>query len=380
MSDKNLALMGYGDFMQANLKRVMELQPLWTHVKNTAMDERGKLVRHSGPDWLETFSEQIAREVGVPLEDLLLEGRDGTGPKTEVPWFRFSSESHSPSATIGWYCVYLFDTQGENAYLCLSHGSTDWEGGNFIPRPLDELRAHAEWARTVLAVKRLKRNDIIENIQLFSRRSGLGPAYEASTALAVKYPQNGIPDDAQLKDDVLFFASLLGDLYRREMQIPIPIGVPPEIQELDDAVAKAAGKKGRGGQGFRLNVAHRKAIELRAMDLAKLELESRGCVNIRNTSQGNPFDYQCSLDGDEIFVEVKGTTSSGEVVILTRGEVELHREKFPRNMLILVHGIQLTGESFDIATGGEVRVLSPWTISDDSLKVVAYNYTTNFVD
>ena len=36
--------MGYGDFMQANLKRVMELQPLWTHVKNTAMDERGKLV------------------------------------------------------------------------------------------------------------------------------------------------------------------------------------------------------------------------------------------------------------------------------------------------------------------------------------------------
>ena len=179
--------------------------------------------------------------MGIPLEDLLLEGRDGTGPKTEVPWFRFSSESHSPSATIGWYCVYLFDTQGENAYLCLSHGSTDWEGGNFIPRPLDELRAHAEWARTVLAVKRLKRTDIIENIELFSRRSGLGPAYEASTALAVKYPQNGIPDDAQLKDDVLFFASLLGDVYRREMQIPIPIGVPPEIQELDDAVAKAAG-------------------------------------------------------------------------------------------------------------------------------------------
>lgn len=171
---------------------------------------------------------------------------------------------------------------------------------------------------------------------------------------------------------------MLGDIYRSEMQIPIPIGVPPEIQELDDAVAKAAGKKGRRGQGFRLNSVQRKAIELRAMDLAKLELESRGCLNIRNTSQGNPFDYQCILDGDEIFVEVKGTASSGDVVILTRGEVELHREKFPRNMLILVHGIQLTGESFDIATGGEVRVSSPWAISDDALKVVAYNYTTNF--
>jgi len=176
---------------------------------------------------------------------------------------------------------------------------------------------------------------------------------------------------------VLLFASMLGDIYRSEMQVPIPIGVPPEIQELDDAVARAAGKKGRRGQGFRLNGAQRKAIELRAMDLAKLELASRGCLNIRDTSQGNPFDYQCILDGDEIFVEVKGTASSGDVVILTRGEVELHREKFPQNMLILVYEIQLTGESLDIATGGQVRVLSPWTISDDALKVVAYNYTTN---
>ena len=355
----------------------MELQPLWTHVKTPEMDERGKLVRHSGPDWLETFSERIAREVGIPPEDLLLEGRDGTGPKTEVPWFRFSSESHSPSATIGWYCVYLFDTQGENAYLCLSHGSTDWEGGNFNPRPLEELRAYAQWARTSLAAKRAERADIIDNIELFSRRSKLGPAYEASTAFAIKYPQNAIPDNSQLRDDALFFASMLADIYRLEITVPVPIGIPPEIQELDDAVAKAAGKKGRSSQGFRLNSSHRKAIELRAMELAKVELISRGCVNIRDTSQGNPFDYQCTLAGEEIFVEVKGTVSSGDVVILTRGEVELHRGKFPNSMLVLVHGIQLTGENFDQAISGAVQVTSPWAIAEDSLTVVAYNYKTS---
>ena len=355
----------------------MELQPLWTHVKTPEMDERGKLVRHSGPDWLETFSERIAREVGIPPEDLLLEGRDGTGPKTEVPWFRFSSESHSPSATIGWYCVYLFDTQGENAYLCLSHGSTDWEGGAFVTRPLEELNALASWARIKLDAKRGSRTDLIEKIELHSRRSDLGPAYEASTAFAFKYSLNTIPDNEQLEADVLFLAALLGEIYQLEMQGPVAVGIPPEIQELDDAVAKAAGKKGRSSQGFRLNSTHRKAIELRAMELAKVELISRGCVNIRDTSQGNPFDYQCTLAGEEIFVEVKGTVSSGDVVILTRGEVELHRGKFPNNMLVLVHGIQLTGENFDQAISGAVQVTSPWAIAEDSLTVVAYNYKTS---
>lgn len=362
--------------MQASLKRVMELQPNWTHKNTPEMVERGRLVRDSGPAWLRTFKEKIAGAIGIPSEDLRLEGRDGTGEKTEVPWFRFSSDAKSPSATVGWYCVYLFDTQGESSYLCLSHGSTDWEGGAFVTRPLEELNALASWARIKLDAKRGSRTDLIENIELHSRRSDLGPAYEASTAFAFRYSLNTIPDNEQLEADVLFLAALLGDIYQLEMQGPVAVGIPPEIQELDDAVAKAAGKKGRSSQGFRLNSTHRKAIELRAMELAKVELISRGCGNIRNTSQGNPFDYQCTLAGNEIFVEVKGTVSSGDVVILTRGEVELHSRKFPNNMLVLVHGIQLTGENFDHAIGGAVKVTFPWAIAEDSLTVVAYNYKT----
>ena len=71
---------------------------------------------------------------------------------------------------------------------------------------------------------------------------------------------------------------------------------------------------------------------------------------------------------------VKGTVSQGEVVILTRGEVEIHNEKFPNNMLIIVHGIQLTGENNDQAFGGILKVLSPWEIKSDALTVIAYNY------
>ena len=360
--------------MQQIMKRIMQLQPDWTHKNTPEMDERGRLVRHSGPAWLQTFAEKIASEIGIPTDDLLLEGRDGTGEKTEVPWFRFSSDAKSPSATVGWYCVYLFDTQGESAYLCLSHGSTDWEGGAFVTRPLEELNALASWARSKLAGKRGSRNDLIENIQLHSRRSDLGPAYEASTAFAFRYSLNTIPDNGQLEADVLFLAALLGDIYQLEIQVPVPVGIPPEVQELDDAVSKAAGKKGRSGQGFRLNIAQRLAIESRAMELAKMELESRGFSDIRNTSKGKPFDYQCKSSGTDFYVEVKGTVSSGEVVILTRGEVEIHNKKFPNNMLIIVHGIQLTGENNDQAFEGIVKVISPWEIKSDSLTVIAYNY------
>ena len=133
--------------MREILAEILDLQPHWTSIKNDAMARRGELVRHAGPDWLRQFSADLANAIGIPIEDLGLEGRDGTGPKTEVPWFRFYSKERSPSATIGWYCVYLFDTDGHRAFLTLGHGSTDWTGVDFKPRPHAELAALADWAR-----------------------------------------------------------------------------------------------------------------------------------------------------------------------------------------------------------------------------------------
>lgn len=79
--------------MRETLKRVAELQPQWSHKNNAEMQERGQLVRHAGPDWLGAFSTDLAEAIGIPPDDLIVEGRDGTGPKTEVPWFRFGSRS-----------------------------------------------------------------------------------------------------------------------------------------------------------------------------------------------------------------------------------------------------------------------------------------------
>ena len=91
--------------MRETLERVARLQPKWSFQINAEMQERGQLVRHGGPDWLGSFSSDLAEASGIPLDDLIVEGRDGTGPKTEVPWFRFGRRFRSSSATIGWYCV-----------------------------------------------------------------------------------------------------------------------------------------------------------------------------------------------------------------------------------------------------------------------------------
>jgi|LakMenE18May11ns_1017448.scaffolds.fasta_scaffold9397582_2 hypothetical protein len=123
-----------------------------------------------------------------------------------------------------------------------------------------------------------------------------------------------------------------------------------------------------------MNLEQRKAIEMHAMKLAKEELELRGYGSIANTSSNKPYDYHCILNGEEVFVEVKGTTSNGDAIILTRGEVELHKSRFPNNVLILVSEIVLTGEDRTIAGGGKLMFHGPWSIDDDTLTVIGYTY------
>ena len=60
--------------------------------------------------------------------------------------------------------------------------------------------------------------------------------------------------------------------------------------------------------------------------------------------------------------------------ILTRGEVELHKSRFPNNVLVLVSEIVLTGEDKTIGDGGNVSFHGPWTIHEDSLTVIGYTY------
>jgi hypothetical protein len=147
---------------------------------------------------------------------------------------------------MGWYCVYLFDTTGETAYLTIGHGSTEWTGTDFKPRPTEELQALAVWARTKMAPTASQRPDLLSTIYLNSRRSDLGPSYEAETALALAYERDAVPAADDLRADALFMATLLGQVYRSADVEPEPGSVPPEVRELLETIDRVAGKAKEG--------------------------------------------------------------------------------------------------------------------------------------
>src|SRR5689334_21904387 len=106
--------------MQSELERVLGLQPTWNSRNTPAMVERGTVVRHEIAGWLRDHGDALASAIRIPAEDFFPEGRDATGLKTRVPWIRFGSRERTPSATEGFYVVYLFARYGDAVFLSLN--------------------------------------------------------------------------------------------------------------------------------------------------------------------------------------------------------------------------------------------------------------------
>jgi hypothetical protein len=134
--------------VQTELRRILELQAQYESNSTPAMSERGILVRDDVPNWIRGHGAELAER--LEIDDFFAEGRDGTGRKTRVPWARFGSRSRSPRATEGFYLVYLFDAQGNNVYLSLNQGTTDFLGGVFVPKPRGVILERVDWAQSTL--------------------------------------------------------------------------------------------------------------------------------------------------------------------------------------------------------------------------------------
>jgi hypothetical protein len=77
------------------------------------------------------------------------------------------------------------------------------------------------------------------------------------------------------------------------------------------------------------------------MAVARAELEALGWDEIKDVSGEESYDFYCRTGDLEAVFEVKGTTSHGDTIILTRNEVDLHKERHPNNCLIVVRDIVL---------------------------------------
>ncbi|GAB3875426.1 DUF3578 domain-containing protein [Terrabacter terrigena] len=311
------------------------------------------------------------------INDLAVEGRDATGLKSRTPWARVHSISRSPRATEGWYVVYLFSEAGDRVYASLNQGTTRWSGGEFRPRPKEELIARVDWARKVLEGELKARQDLLRRIDLQTKgRLGLG--YEIGNVAAIEYPLNDVPSEARLADDFRFLTDLLRALYLAEEEaLDLPGEPAPEVADAEVAVDQSAGRRARR-QGFRLSVEEKLAIEKHAVRVATQFLVSSagGKWTVKDVGATSSYDLDARRGDERLYVEVKGTTSLGEEVILTRNEVDLHRAQHPNNMLVVVSSIDLDRDvTPPLASGGNVRVESPWLIAEESLSPMAYRYT-----
>ncbi|MEA1844974.1 MrcB family domain-containing protein [Agrobacterium tumefaciens] len=356
--------------------RIIELQSEWSANNTPAMQERGQLVRDTLPTSLRRLIPQISAVLDVAQDDVGIVGRDGSGRKTAIPWIRIFSRDRSPDPRNGWYLVLLFHSEGQKLYLCLSHGSTDWTGGEFKPKPASEIAPLMHWASSLVEPFLFKRNDLVSKIDL-GKRGKLGRPYEASTPVAKLFDINSLPSDAGFEEDILLFASMLKIIYDKEDLGRTPTAAENAFQTAQqDLKASIEGRKVKGGQGFGLTLAERKAVEEHAMKVAEQHLASKGYA-CEITSSYAPYDIIASKDEgqEEFIVEVKGTTSEGSHVFLTANEVDVHRARKPDNALYLVHSIDLIRQTPNTppqASGGVLVIAKPWDVDACELRAVSY--------
>lgn len=141
------------------------------------------------------------------------------------------------------------------------------------------------------------------------------------------------------------------------------------------AIDESISLRKRKGQGYGLTQPQRVAVELAAMAVAKTNLRARGFTKIRDVSKTEPCDYRAEINGEEWFVEVKGTTStSADQILLTAGEYRLHQQNGGRTCLIVVSNIVLNRKN-DTAAGGKASVSLPWKVENWIFEPTLYRVT-----
>jgi hypothetical protein len=368
--------------ISAQILEVLELQKQYTSKNTPAMQRRGVLIRKEIAASLNDNLERFKSRYEIAIEDLFVQGKDGDGNKAEIPWVRLASKELSPKATKGWYVVFLFSATGSNCYLSLGHASTTYDGNSTERRYQKALAPEIAEGLMIWGREKLHLDQVVNPRLKFSRnlesKANLAEAYDRTSLCGFEYRKESIPTDEQIFSDVEFLLELLSKIYRlQETDATIPGSDSPEHQEAVSAIAQAAGRDltGPRRQGrSRLPQAHKKVIEEHAVEVALKYLEGKGFTNIKDVGKNHSYDIAAKLDGIDFYIEVKGTMSLGEKVVLTKNEVLLHRQEFPNNALIVVSKIDLDRSEPPTAKGGETLFISPWKIDDSDLEALGFDY------
>lgn len=131
------------------------------------------------------------------------------------------------------------------------------------------------------------------------------------------------------------------------------------------------------GQGSLVDQESRKAIEDHAMRLASSHYTYLG-YNVTDTSRTEAYDLEVKRLDTVRRVEVKGTQSTGEAVILTANEIQEARSAAELSLptdLVIVHNVVLDrSNGASVASGGTLRKIEDWLPEDDDLFPTQFRY------
>ncbi|MGY1763040.1 DUF3883 domain-containing protein [Geodermatophilus sp. SYSU D00779] len=149
--------------------------------------------------------------------------------------------------------------------------------------------------------------------------------------------------------------------------------------ELALATLSVAGQNGarrHRGQGAMADAVVRIAVEQLAMRRATEHYESQGW-EVEDVAATSSYDLHCRRDGEVRYVEVKGTTTAGDHVLLTPNEVALAVANPLNAALYVLSDIRLVAEPGQpvSASGGVPLLLDPWSLDPDRLSPTGYTYS-----
>ena len=250
--------------MKDILNRICELQPSYSPDNTLEMQERGKLIRQGLTSKLRSLRDFLAPQLGLYGNTFDVGASDGIGRKTEAPWVRFCSKEMSPKPTDGYYVVIHFKRDGSGLYLTLGCGSTSWCGGSLIPLKPKQLTQKTDIAKQAIEDEHGKLNDFIDDINL-GVKAPLPKTFEQATAIA-KFIEVKEIENTDFKELIGKLASYLRTVYDAQ-SAGFDLTEADQAQlEIEQAVRPKRQRK--SAQGFGLTAPEKKAVELRAMQLA----------------------------------------------------------------------------------------------------------------
>jgi hypothetical protein len=360
--------------MRETLRRICELQTVYSSKNTPDMQERGGLIRQALARELRELESTLSEHLGPYGSDFYVDASDGIGNKTELPWARFCSKRMSPSATSGFYVVLHFSTDGSGVNIVVGCSSSKFHNGYSIILPPAEISKRAAWVRTIVLENLGTLEPFIDSND-FGATLPLPKSFQNASALVKKVAYADIEDElvTQLLVDA---AKMLRAVYTAQRQGRELL--PADQTELDILSITRPGSSLSKSQGFGLTATERKAVELRAMVLADTWLREQG-YEPKDTSSNKPYDFEAMKNNELLYVEVKGTTSdSAEAITMTHGEVDLHQSKKGSTALIIVTGIRLEkDEAASVASGGIVESLVGWDIDNWRLKPTTFRVSRN---